>query len=137
MPPAESSSEPTKVVGGLLVEGGSILLCHRRPDRSWYPDVWDVPGGHLDEGETLADALVRELGEELGVKVDRRTMSTAAVLRGADVVLYLLRIRGWVGEPHNAAPEEHDEVRWFGIGDLTRVELAHPGFLSVFAEVLG
>lgn len=132
----EAISQPGLVVGGLLVEGGSVLLCHRRPDRPWYPDVWDVPGGHLEEGEAPAEALVRELGEELGVVAAATAMSSVAVLRDGAVVLHLLRVRGWVGEPNNADPEEHDEVRWIGIDDLVRLKLAHPALLAVFVEVL-
>ena len=32
--------------------GERILLCHRRPDRAWYPDVWDLPGGHEYDAAT-------------------------------------------------------------------------------------
>ncbi len=34
------------------------------------PNVWDLPGGHVDTGERRMDALVRELGEELGIELD-------------------------------------------------------------------
>jgi len=42
------------------------VLCHRSPERRWYPDVWDFPGGHIEPGEDPQAALRREVAEELG-----------------------------------------------------------------------
>lgn len=48
------------VVAGLLVRGTEVLLGHRSPGRRWYPDVWDLPGGHVEDGELhLALFVVR------------------------------------------------------------------------------
>lgn len=40
---ATSARTGHRVVGALLVRGGAVLLCHRRPDRRWYPACWDLP----------------------------------------------------------------------------------------------
>src|SRR4051794_1560231 len=55
------------IVNALFVRNGCVLLARRSPKRRIYPDVWSFPGGHVDEGETLAEALIRELNEEVGV----------------------------------------------------------------------
>ncbi len=39
-------------------------------------------------------------------------------------------VTSWDGEPVNAAPEEHDDLRWFRPGDLADVKMAHPESLS-------
>ena len=52
---------------GALVSERRVLLGHRRPDKRAYPDIWDLPGGVIEDGETELDALARELDEELGV----------------------------------------------------------------------
>ena len=44
-----------------------ILLGKRNAQCAYYPDVWDVLGGHLEPGEAVEQALVRELREETGV----------------------------------------------------------------------
>ena len=56
---------PDLEVAGALVRDGEHLLLERRRDTA----VWDTPGGKLEPGETAAAAIVRELGEELGVEV--------------------------------------------------------------------
>jgi len=56
---------PDLEVAGALVRDGEHLLLERRRDTA----VWDTPGGKLEPGETAAAAIVRELGEELGVAV--------------------------------------------------------------------
>jgi 8-oxo-dGTP pyrophosphatase MutT (NUDIX family) len=49
------------VVAGLLVEADKVFLCHRSAGRRWYPNVWDLPGGHVEQNEAPA-VLYEELG---------------------------------------------------------------------------
>jgi 8-oxo-dGTP diphosphatase len=58
-----------EIVTAALVREGQVLLVHRSPNRHIYPSVWDLPGGHIDAGETELVALVREMYEELGVRI--------------------------------------------------------------------
>jgi 8-oxo-dGTP diphosphatase len=57
------------VVIGIVARGGRILLLHRRADLDLYPGLWGLPGGGLERGEGLEDALVREVLEETGFPV--------------------------------------------------------------------
>ena len=50
-----------KVVLGALVREGRVLLVHRSPNKRAYPDVWDLPGGLIEAGESELGALTREL----------------------------------------------------------------------------
>ena len=52
-----------------LVRDGLVLLVHRHPSRRWYPDCWDLVGGHVDLGESPHQAVRRECREELDVDV--------------------------------------------------------------------
>lgn len=107
---------------GALVWEGRVLLVHRRPDKGAYPDVWDLPGGVMEAGEGELAALARELGEELGVQVVTSTTShLCRVTAGPPdhpALLSAWLVREWEGTPANVAPEEHDDLAWFGLDEL-------------------
>jgi len=58
-----------EVVVAALVREGRVLLVHRSPSLRAYPGVWDLPGGHIEAGETELAALAREMHEELRVEI--------------------------------------------------------------------
>jgi nucleoside triphosphatase len=57
------------VVGLVHNEKGEILICKMPPDRGVFPGQWGLPGGGIEDGETLEAALRRELEEEIGIEV--------------------------------------------------------------------
>ncbi|MFG1869138.1 NUDIX domain-containing protein [Micromonospora arborensis] len=71
------------VVCGALVENGAVLLVHRSPTRWAYPDLWDLPGGHVEAGESELSALAREMHEELGVNIVAESSSRLGDLHAA------------------------------------------------------
>ncbi|SCL51804.1 NUDIX domain-containing protein [Micromonospora chersina] len=123
------------VVTGALVENGAVLLVHRSPTRRAYPDLWDLPGGHVEAGESELEALAREMREELGVHIVAECASRLGDLRagsGADAVhLGVWHVGDWVGSPTNRAPDEHDDIAWVGIGELDDLPLVHDGMAAL------
>ncbi|GAA4760186.1 hypothetical protein GCM10023199_45670 [Actinomycetospora chibensis] len=123
------------VIAAALVGHRGVLLCHRRPDRRWYPDVWDLPGGHVDPDETAREAVGRECREELGVRLLEATevpVSTGDPL----VELTLFTVRSWVGMPTNTAHEEHDRIAWFTRADLDTARLADDRYRPLLARAM-
>ena len=57
-------------VAVLLRRDGRVLLAQRLPGTP-YAGYWEFPGGKLEPGESVAEALARELDEELGIEVTR------------------------------------------------------------------
>ena len=97
------SDEHHHVAAALLVRDGRVLLCHRHPSRRWYPDAWDIPGGHIDIGETPAAALRRELHEELGVMAHQIDVPWRTLTPVADLTLKVWIVDRWHGEVENRA----------------------------------
>jgi 8-oxo-dGTP diphosphatase len=127
------------VVGGLLVDGDRVLLGHRSPTRRWYPDVWDLPGGHVEADESHRDALVREVREELGVDVTAAHEHQRVRVRAPgdeDVVIDTWLVTSWAGTPVNRCPDEHDDLRWFTADEVPETDLAHPSLVGLIRSAL-
>jgi len=111
-----------EVVLGALVRNGLVLLAHRSPNKGAYPDVWELPGGLIEAGESELAALERELHEELGVRIGTDSATSLCRLTvepaGQPTLLSAWLVPDWQGTPVNAAPEEHDDIRWFGVDAL-------------------
>jgi len=87
------------VVAGILIARSQVLLTLRSAERLAYPSTWALPGGHVEPGELEAEALRRELREELGIDVlgydDEPTsrLHLTAGAPGADLHLSTWRVR--------------------------------------------
>ena len=116
-----------RVVVGALVSEDRVLLAHRSPSKRAYPDLWDLPGGVIEDGESELGALARELHEELGVVIGSGSTSHLCRVTAGPAkepaLLSAWLVREWKGSPANVAPEEHDEIGWFGLDELP--PLAH------------
>ncbi len=97
-------------VGVLLRPDGTVLLGNRPADKPW-PGWWELPGGKLEPGETVLQALARELHEELGIEVTASTPWVTYVHEypTTTVRLAFCRVTGWNGEPKGL---EGQELRW-------------------------
>lgn len=132
--PGDAMPRGHTVVAGVLVRDGRILLCHRRPDRAWFPDVWDVPGGHIEAGEDAQEALARELAEELGVIVGDWRLLGRVVEPRYDVTF--IQVDTWQGEPTNRACSEHDRIGWFTLAEALTLPLPDARYARLFTVAL-
>ena len=124
------------MVAGILIRHGRVLLCHRCADRSWYPDVWDFPGGHIEERETPALALVRELREELGIAAKEPSEPEFDRLVTSDFDCTLWIVTEWIGTPALLSAVEHDELAWCSLRMLNGLRLADESYATLIARAL-
>lgn len=57
------------IVCPIIQNNGDYLLCKMADDRGVFPGQWAISGGGMEPGETMEQALLREIGEELGEKL--------------------------------------------------------------------
>ena len=108
---------PRVVVAAAIMRNGRVLAARR----ALPPEVagqWEFPGGKVEAGETDADALVREIREELGVEIAVGD-ALAQVPIDAMTVLRVFAAEWLTGDEE--ARFDHDEIRWFAPEELVAV----------------
>ncbi|HEV7713146.1 MAG TPA: NUDIX domain-containing protein [Asanoa sp.] len=119
------SVEPLRCAAGVVVDDdGRVFIQRRSPTRKLFPDTWDIVGGHLEPGESVDDALRREVEEETGWRVSI-VLGTIGELRyfGNDGLErletdFLIRVDGDLSRPRLEVGK-HTAYKW-----ITRDEIA-------------
>ncbi len=123
-----------EVVGAAVVRHGRVLAT-RRTGPPEAAGLWEFPGGKVEPGERIEDAVVREVREELAVDVTvvRMLAGEQPVKDGYTLRVALATMVG--GEP---VPHEHDALRWLGPEELDAVDWLAPDvpFLAELRELL-
>jgi 8-oxo-dGTP diphosphatase len=91
---------PVDVAVGVLVRADGHFLLTSRPDGKVYAGYWEFPGGKLEAGESVEQALRRELHEELGITIGAAHPWQVTVMDypHARVRLHFCRVFDWAGE---------------------------------------
>jgi 8-oxo-dGTP diphosphatase len=108
----------TDVAVGVLMTPDQQVLLASRPEGKPYAGWWEFPGGKLEAGETVAQALARELHEELNFHILNASpwVTLEHVYEHAHVRLHFTRVSLWQGQP---AAREGQQFGWFALnGEL-------------------
>lgn len=102
------------VVAAVIRDREGRVLLSQRPPGKHLAGTWEFPGGKLEAGETPAAGLVRELAEELGIRVRRSSplLSLTHTYPEKTVRLLLRLVEAWDGEPGG---REGQPLSWFEI----------------------
>ena len=105
------------VAVGVIQDRAGRVLITRRPATAHQGGLWEFPGGKVDAGESVQEALVRELREELGIEVSaaRPMMRVRHAYADKAVLLDVWRISTVAGQ---ASGCEGQPVRWVAVKDL-------------------
>lgn len=111
-----------QVVCALIEERGRVLVARRSAQQS-LPLKWEFPGGKIEPGETEAEALVREIREELGIEIDvgGNLRSTTHAYPEFSLTLHPRRCRLTSGHP---TAHEHASIAWCTPDELRKLDWA-------------
>ncbi len=110
-----------QVVAAIIERDGQVLIGQRRTDQS-HPLKWEFPGGKVEPGETPAQALARELEEELAIRGARgeELLRYEFAYSGRNPIgLIFLRVAAFEGEIQNLI---YREMRWESRTGLMRFD---------------
>jgi 8-oxo-dGTP diphosphatase len=138
----------TTVVAAIIARNSRLLICQRRSDKA-FPLKWEFPGGKVEAGEFLTDALAREIMEELGVKIEigrevyRTQYRYAELSAPIELVFYFARISGETNARQLSQEESDAELAAFNASGpfekvvwVTAAELPEYEFLAANAELI-
>lgn len=142
-------------VGVIERPDGQVLLA-QRPEGKPYAGYWEFPGGKVEPGEPVAEALARELSEELGLTAVRSVpwITVSHTYPHATVRLMFRKVRSWQGEPqaregqtlawrHPMAielrpllPASIRPIRWLQLPEVYRISCAAQIGVQTFEQAL-
>jgi len=119
------------VTAGVIVRDARVLACQRAPGAA-HAGKWEFPGGKVEPGETLPNALARELREELGIEavIGRKLWQTQFTYPcRAPLALTFFLVSSYTGRLQNRV---FAAVAWVAIGDLHALDFldADRGFVA-------
>ncbi|MEU2157932.1 methyltransferase domain-containing protein [Streptomyces sp. NPDC019396] len=115
----------------LILRRGDEILLARRAGTGYGDGLWNGPSGHVEDGEDVCQAMVRETSEEIGVALGREDLRVALVMqhRGPGgpprTGWFFEAAYGSGGEPYNREPHKCSELAWYPLDALPRDVVAY------------
>lgn len=116
MTPTKHRYKATVDVHLILTRDGRILLAERQG--TGYADgMYNLPSGHLEDGESVVAGAIREAAEEVGVHLDPDALDCVHVLHhrnpeGQGRIGFFFTTTHWRGEPENREPHKCAKLTW-------------------------
>ncbi len=123
-----------KTVGAIIEDNGKILLMKRNHDP--FKDHWGLPGGHIDQGETAEQAVIREVKEE--TNLDFTPKSNFVSEENHPEINWHALVTFFYGDWKGKVKlsNEHTEYGWFTYDETKKMKLAfhHKKILDKYME---
>jgi 8-oxo-dGTP diphosphatase len=117
-----SSGRPiVEVAVGVLLKDDQFILLGQRPEGKPYAGYWEFPGGKIEAGESLFEALKRELIEEIDVSIldAQEFLTLEHDYPHAYVRLHICLVKHWTGDVHGL---ENQATAWLPINEISQIE---------------
>ncbi len=132
------------IAAGLIISVDNMVLLGRKDGSSYYPDCWHLPGGGVEDGETLREELIREIQEETGIDLNqeealiemiddqgrREHLKTdkdgKQIIKKMEFVVFLVKIGRSASEINTRPGDDLEELKWIGLDKLHQVKHTPP-----------
>ncbi|MFN2235868.1 MAG: NUDIX hydrolase [Anaerolineales bacterium] len=99
------------------------ILLLRRFNTGYQDGKYSVIAGHVDAGETVTQAAIREANEEVGVRLKTKDLEVVHVMNRKsedERIDFFMIVKHWTGNIRNCEPEKCDELTWYPIDKLPK-----------------
>ncbi len=127
--------DPKLAAGCLVVRDGTVLLVRRGIEPGY--GLWVFPGGHVDRGETVEEAALRETREECGALAQIEELVGLFSYPGRPVVVAAFRARLAAESPEPYPADETLQVGWFGPNEVAGLPLAFRSSADALGRLFG
>ena len=126
-----------EVIAAIIEREGRFLLGKRSPLRPSAPGYWCPISGRVEPGESRAEAVVREVREETGLRVRALHEVTECDTHDGTAVIHWWRTQLLDDSPARLANDEHTELRWLTPEELQSLEPTFPEDIAILLGVRG
>lgn len=112
-----------RVAAYLILTKGNKVLLLRRFNTGWEDGKYTLISGHLDGGETVMQAMIREAKEEAGITINKKNLRVVHAMHrkandNQEYIDFFLIAEKWSGKPKITEPDKCDKMKWFPLKNL-------------------
>ncbi|MEV5962331.1 NUDIX domain-containing protein [Kribbella sp. NPDC051952] len=117
----------------VVLRRGDEVLMMLRANTGYMDGFWAVPAGHVEKGESVLEAAVREVREEVGVEIDPADLVPVTAMHRTggngdpidERVDFFFTTTRWTGDPKLMEPEKAAGLDWFSLDKLPDPVVPH------------
>jgi len=119
------------VVAAIIEDDAGLILCAKRGSWKDAPGKWEFPGGKPNPGESLEDAIKREIFEELGVEIRPLSVFDRSTTKVGGNEIDLVCFAAELVDQKPSSSTDHSELAWLKQTELSALDWAKPDLPAV------